>query len=170
MEAKNNLNFETFLQYCVALANERGGHLILGVSNRMPRRVVGTTCVADAEGMKKKLLDSLHFRVEIHELRHPDGRVVVLEIPSRPIGTPLDHRGTYWMRSGEALVGMTADQLKRIFDESVPDYSAEFCAGAAFSDLDPVAIDRFRERWLQKSENPNPFLTTDNTDSTDNPQ
>jgi ATP-dependent DNA helicase RecG len=48
---------------------------------------------------------------------------------------------------------MTPDQLKRIFDESGPDFSAEICPGATLEDMDPVAIEQFRQRWLRKSGN-----------------
>ena len=41
-EAKNRFDFEKLVGYCVALANERGGKMILGVSDRPPRKVVGT--------------------------------------------------------------------------------------------------------------------------------
>ena len=33
-EAKNNFHFETLVKYCVALANEGGGRMILGVTDK----------------------------------------------------------------------------------------------------------------------------------------
>ena len=39
-EAKNRFDFEKLVGYCVALANERGGKMILGVSDKLPRKVV----------------------------------------------------------------------------------------------------------------------------------
>ena len=53
----------------------------------------------------------------LSELLDPKGRVLVFEIPSRPSGQPLHLNGTYLMRSGEELVPMTPDQLRRIFLE-----------------------------------------------------
>lgn len=41
-EAKQQYDKTKLLRYCVALANEGGGHLILGVTNKPPRNVVGT--------------------------------------------------------------------------------------------------------------------------------
>lgn len=41
-EAKNQYDTTKLFRYCVALANEGSGKLILGVTNEMPRRVVGT--------------------------------------------------------------------------------------------------------------------------------
>ena len=39
-EAKQNFHFEKLVEYCVALANEGGGKIILGVTDRRPRRIV----------------------------------------------------------------------------------------------------------------------------------
>jgi|GEM_PF-4857805 len=41
-EAKQNYQFEKLVDYCVALANEGGGKIILGVTDKRPRRIVGT--------------------------------------------------------------------------------------------------------------------------------
>lgn len=56
---------------------------------------------------------------------HPDGRVVVFHIPSRPRGTAYHLEGTYFMRAGEELVPMSEDQLRRIFAEGEPDWLEE---------------------------------------------
>ena len=40
--AKQNYHFEKLVDYCVALANEGGGKVIFGVTDRRPRRIVGT--------------------------------------------------------------------------------------------------------------------------------
>jgi len=116
-EAQNNFNIDKLLKYCVAIANEKGGQLILGVSNLIPRNIAGTNAFINIEDTKHKILDRLHFRVDITELFHPDGRVLIFAIPSRPIGHPYQFEGAYLMRSGESLVPMTPDMLKRIFSE-----------------------------------------------------
>jgi ATP-dependent DNA helicase RecG len=46
---------------------------------------------------------------------------------------------------------MTQDLLRRIFEEAGPDFSAEICDGATVDDLDPSAIQEFRDRWHTKS-------------------
>jgi hypothetical protein len=63
--------------------------------------------------------------VDIEEVAHPDGRVLVFHIPSRPRGTAYHLDGKYLMRSGEALVPMSEDQLRRIFAEGEPDWLEE---------------------------------------------
>lgn len=153
-EAKNSYDPEKLVNYCAALANEGGGHLILGVTDKIPRQVVGSQAFQDLPGIAQSLLQQLHLRVSAEEFPHPDGRVVVFNVPSRPVGTPIQVKGTYWMRSGESLTGMTPDVLGRIFDEAVPDYSASICPKATLADLDPTAIAEFKSRWAKKDQKP----------------
>jgi ATP-dependent DNA helicase RecG len=54
-------------------------------------------------------------------------------------------------RAGDDLVAMTADELKIIFAETGPDFSAQPCPGATWKDLAPEAIQEFRARWAKKS-------------------
>jgi len=152
-EAKNHFDFEKLVAYCVALANEGGGHMILGVTDKRPRKVVGTSFFTNLERTKAGLLERLHLRIFVQEVQHPQGRVLVFEVPARPIGMPVQYKGAYWMRSGEDLVPMTPDQLKRIFAESGPDYSAELCPQAGLADLSDEAIERFRAIWRRHSGN-----------------
>ena len=55
-EAKNNLDYSDLVEYCAAIANEGGGQLILGVTNRLPRRVVGSIAFRDLGKIKEGLL------------------------------------------------------------------------------------------------------------------
>ena len=149
-EAKTQFHFEKLAKYCVALANEGGGRLILGVTDRPPRTVVGSRAFRDLERTKAGLIERLRLRLDIEELQHPDGRVLVFQVPSRPLGVPLEDQGAYWMRGGESLVPMTPDQLQRIFAETGPDFSAEICTLARLDDLDPVAVEILRQLWQRK--------------------
>jgi len=153
-EAKSGFRQNSLFEYGVALANEGGGQLVLGVTNRRPRRVVGTSAFENIEATKHNLLDALRLRVEIEEIAHSQGRVLVFTFPSRPIGMPLHLDGKYLMRSGESLVAMSADQLQRIFVEAGPDFSVEICSTASVADLEAEAIEVFRQRWFKKSGNP----------------
>ena len=102
-EAKTQYDNRKLARYCVAIANEGGGHLVLGVTDAKPRKVVGSSAFNDPVEMASKLFQAVGFRVDIEEVAHPDGRVVVFHIPSRPAGTAYSHDGTYWMRIGEEL-------------------------------------------------------------------
>jgi predicted HTH transcriptional regulator len=124
-EAKNQFDTRKLSEYCVALANEGGGVLLLGVADRPPRRVVGTRAFPDTVDAAEKLFQSVGFRVDIEAVTHPDGRVLVFHVPSRPRGTAYHHDGKYLMRAGEALVPMSEDQLRRIFAEGQPDWLEE---------------------------------------------
>ena len=121
-EAKQQYDTTKLLRYCVALANEGGGHLVLGVSDKRPRQVVGTQAFQNRGEITARILEALRMRVDVQELEHPDGRVLVFAVPPRPAGTPLHHEGAYLMRAGEELVPMSPDQLKRIFAEGGPDW------------------------------------------------
>jgi hypothetical protein len=116
-EAKNQFDFNALLAYCVAIANERGGILLLGIANRHPRPVVGTKAFLNVVKTTENIFNKLRFRVDIEEVQHPDGRVLVFHIPSRPTGHPYQLEGSYYMRSGESLVAMTPDQIKQIVTE-----------------------------------------------------
>jgi ATP-dependent DNA helicase RecG len=129
-EAKEQFDTTKLLKYCVALANEGGGCIVLGVTNKPPRQVVGTVAWSTAEDLNKikaYIVEKLRFRVDATELQHSDGRVLVFEVPTRPVGQPLAFDGAYLMRAGEDLVPMTPDVLKRIFAEDQQDW---FCQPA----------------------------------------
>jgi ATP-dependent DNA helicase RecG len=124
-EAKQQFDNDKLYRYCVAIANEGGGQLLLGVADKPPRPVVGTAAFNDPVAMAEKLFQAIGFRVDIEEVPHPDGRVLVFHIPPRPRGTAYDLNGTYFMRSGGSLVPMSEDQLRRIFAEGEPDWLEE---------------------------------------------
>ncbi len=40
--AASGFHFEDLVKYCVAIANEGGGTIVLGVTDQRPRKIVGT--------------------------------------------------------------------------------------------------------------------------------
>ena len=106
-----------FARRLPALANEGGGYLLLGIEDQPPRRVVGTSAFNDPVDMAAKMFQTLGFRVDIEEVAHPDGRVLVFRIPSRPRGTAFQFEGAYLMRAGQELTPMSEDRLRAIFAE-----------------------------------------------------
>src|SRR5438876_5183234 len=82
-EAKYNFHFEELVKYCVALANEGGGKIILGVSDKRPRQVVGSSAFDQPERTRRGLLDRIPLRIDFDEVQHPQGRVLVFHVPSR---------------------------------------------------------------------------------------
>jgi len=53
-----------------ALANEGGGKVILGVTDRRPRQVVGTKAFAEPGRTAAGLFDRLHRRMPVEEYSH----------------------------------------------------------------------------------------------------
>ena len=151
--AKSSFNEQKDLpDYCAALANERGGKLILGVDPS--GNVVGTSAFQGRYNtLSQKLLSSLGIRIDIEELNHPNGRVLIFHIPSRPPGQPIKSTGnyTYPMRAGESLVEMDSITLKTILNETMPDYSCKIVERLTLSDMDEVALENFKVRWAQKA-------------------
>lgn len=139
--------------YCAALANEGGGKLILGVDPT--GRIVGTKAFSGTHNrLSHNLLMKLKIRIDVEEVMHPRGRVLVFHVPSRPAGQPIRSTGTYRypMRAGESLVEMDNATLKQILNETVSDFSCSLVRGLSVSDLDEIALENFRRRWSQKAQ------------------
>lgn len=68
-EAKQNYHFDKLVEYCVALANEGVGKVILGVADKRPRRIVGTAALAEPGRTEAGLHDRLSHRIPVEELR-----------------------------------------------------------------------------------------------------
>lgn len=124
-EAKTSYDRDKLARYCVAIANEGGGIILLGICDKLPRPVVGSAAFPNLVATADELFVKIGFRVNIDEVAHPDGRVVVFQIPSRPKGTAYHLDGQYLMRSGESLRPMSEDRLRAIFAEGAPDWLEE---------------------------------------------
>ena len=70
-EAKRQFDNTRLFQYCVAIANEGGGQLLLGIANTPPRPVVGTAAFNNPLKMNGKIFAAVCFRVDIDEVNHP---------------------------------------------------------------------------------------------------
>ncbi len=152
-EAKQSYPFDKLLKYCAALANEGGGKVILGVTDRRPRQITGTRAFTQPERTRAGLMEKLWLKVDVNELRPSEGRVLIITVPPRPVGVPIQADGIFWARQGDSLVSMAEEQLREIFDELGHDFSADICTAATLEDLDPLAIENFRHRWIEKSRN-----------------
>lgn len=140
--------------YCAALANEGGGKLILGVEDKA-HQIVGTRAFKGTyQALPHYLLQNLGIRVDVEEIQHPMGRVLIFHIPSRPFGQRIRSNGRYHypMRVGESIVEMDEATTRSILSEVEPDFSAEIVPGLAIGDLDGQAIDLLKKRWAEKAE------------------
>ena len=152
-EANNRYDFEELTKYAVALANEGGGKIILGVADRRPRQIVGTNAFPQPEQQRRTLMDRLKINVAVEEFLPPEGRVLVFHIPSRPIGVAIQYRGQFWARDTDSLVGLSSDKLREIVAELGNDFSADICEGLTLVDLSTESINTFRNLWARHSGN-----------------
>ena len=143
------------LGYVVALANEGGGLLALGMHDSYPHKVVGTDFADKNLGnLVDQIYERLQIRVATHELFEGSLRVVVIEVPARPIGKMLKFEGTPLMRTGESLREMSDQEIFKILSEQEPDFSAKVCEGLSVEDLDIEAIAAMKTQYAEKQKNP----------------
>lgn len=148
------------LGYVTALCNERGGHLVIGMEDKHPHKVVGTSQCVNAIGqLESDIYRDTGIRPDVYELYEdaPDGsrkRVLVIEVPSRPVGKVFKFEDVPLMRVGEELKPMDDKTYLSIIQEQEPDFSELICPGVSFEDLDPAAIDKLKEKYSIKQKNP----------------
>jgi len=159
-EARSGFSFDKLAQYVVALANERGGKIVLGATDRRPRKVVGTQAFPEPGRTEAGLFERLRQRVPIEELTYEGHRILIVHVPEREPGTVWEDAGVAWSRAGDALVPMVHDQRRLIYLET-GDYSAELSTTARLADLDPAAIADFRSRWATSTDNARILLKSD---------
>lgn len=124
-EARQSYDREKLFKYCIAIANERGGYFILGISDKVPREVCGTNAFQNINEIKSQIRIQTRLLVEVFEVDYKGKRVLVFRIPSRPTGSAYSLKGSYFTRSGEDLVPMTEDKLRSIFSEGKTEWGLE---------------------------------------------
>jgi len=90
-------------------------------------------------------------RIPIEEYFHEGKRVLLVHVPSRLPGTAWQHDGKYLKRAGDALVPMGDQELRAIFAETGPDFTAELVPSAGYGDLQTEAVFEFRKRWHRRN-------------------
>ena len=129
-EAKSRLSFDKLAKYCCALANEGGGKIILGVTDKRPRKAVGTQAFPQPEDTLRSLVERIPIRIQVFTIQYSGKRVLVFDIPTRPVSVPMKFEGVYWSREADSLVPMSDKKLRGIFAEGGHDFSADICRGA----------------------------------------
>lgn len=156
-EASNQFDRKNDLpDYCAALANERGGKLILGVNKH--GEVIGTKAFSGTHNkLSNEILDELGIRVDVEEVFHSGKRILIFHVPSRPAGSFIRSTGKYKnpMRAGESLREMDDQTLKSIMNENMPDFSAQQVPGFGINDLDQSAIANLRRLCSDHVKNQN---------------
>jgi ATP-dependent DNA helicase RecG len=143
------------LGYVTAFCNEGGGMLVLGISDGYPHNVIGTDF---AKGIEGKLTDQIYNDIQIRvstEVFWSDDRkrVLIIKVPTRPIGKLIKFESVALMRIGESLREMSDDEMRKILLEQEPDFSATICVGLQIEDLDIDAIDIVKKLYSLKQKN-----------------
>lgn len=152
-EAKQRFDFSEAARCCCALANCGGGRLVFGVSDKRPRKIVGSKAFDQPERTRKGLIAKLNVMVNFQIYEHEGKRVLVFEVASRPLGLPVQVDGVAWWYEGDSLIPMAEEIRRKIYEEIGVDFSGKTCLSARISDLDEDAIEAFRVKWIEKSGN-----------------
>ena len=145
-EAKIQFDNRKALQILRALANEGGGHLLLGIEDQPPRKVVGHICVQRSGGDGGEHFQVLGFRRGHRRSgMHPDGRVLVFHHSRSAARHGLSHsRAAYLMRAGEELVPMSEDQAAG----NLCRRASRLALGAGLTDCDDDKVVQLQTRKL----------------------
>lgn len=154
------------LGYVTALCNEKGGSLVIGMEDKYPHKVVGTSQNENSTGeLEANIYRDTGIRPKIYELYEDEaekkGRVLVIDVPPRPAGTVFKFEDVPLMRVGEELKPMSDEVYLSIIQENEPDFSQQICRDATLDDLDPDALSVLKEKYARKQNNPI-FLTLSN--------
>jgi len=141
------------VKICCALANCGGGKFVLGVTDKRPRKVVGSAAFPQPERTRVDIMSKLRIRIDFYTYQHENGRVLVFDVASRPIGLPVQADSGAWWYQGDSLILMPEDIRREIYAESGHDFSGDICYGATVDDLDNSAIKIFRKTWRKYSGN-----------------
>ena len=92
-EAKNRFDFGEAAQCCCALANCGGGKLVFGITDKRPRKIVGSNAFDQPERTRKGLIDKLKVMVNFQLYEHQSKRILVFDVAGRPLGLPVQANG-----------------------------------------------------------------------------
>lgn len=133
----------------VAMANARGGTIVLGVADRKRTRKEAIHGVGDLAGdrLRRDIYDGTepHILVDLEEWNQPEGRLLVLRAPrGLPPHTTTD--GVAKIRIGKESKPLTGSGLLTLLTSHAGhDPSARVLEDAKWKDLDPAEILRLRE-------------------------
>lgn len=155
---KPNERRRCILGYVVALCNEGGGSLVIGMTDSYPHKVVGTKQCENGIGqLESDIYRDLVIRPNIYELYEDEvtktGRVLVIRVPPHPTGKVFKFEDVPLMRVGEELKPMDDKTFISIIQEQEPDFSEQICEGLSIDDLDKEAIRILKEKYSRKQKN-----------------
>ena len=138
------------------LKNQPWGWLVFGV--RDDRSICGSRFredPADLDSLKHEIAretGGITF-LDIHVVSHPEGRIVMFQIPQAVPGLPTPFQRIWYGRDGESTVPLSLHELETIRSQTqVEDWSSAICTEATLGDLDAQAIATARTNFRAKNQ------------------
>lgn len=164
-QANNDYDTDKIGEYFSALSNEANlrdadrAWLVFGVHDKT-RAVVGTSYRPKPEhlqSLKNQIAQGAEPSItlrNIHVLEHPQGRVLLMEVPPAPRGMPIAWKGHYYARAGESRAPLGLDKLDEIRQQTLnTDWTAQLVSGATLAHLDEAALQVARAAFASKYAN-----------------
>jgi len=132
----------------VCLTNARGGTIVLGIQDgkRTRREAIEGVGGLNPDTLRRAVFDGTepHVTVEIEELREPEGRLLLIQVP-RGVTPHTTSEGVGKIRVGKECKPLTGPQLARlVLAGGEMDLTAQPIEAAAPSDLDPDQVKKLR--------------------------
>ncbi|MEA3547150.1 MAG: putative DNA binding domain-containing protein, partial [Thermodesulfobacteriota bacterium] len=153
---------EDIISYLSALANMQGGHLIVGVKDKT-LHIIGIQDFHDytPENIRQRILgkcpnlDSEKFTIKSFTTDDTGKTVWIFNAPHHLPRLPVYAHDQAWQRIGDSLAFLRSERLESILAETIEevDWTAETVAGASLEDLDPAAVSKAREKFIEKNQN-----------------
>jgi ATP-dependent DNA helicase RecG len=133
-------------EYAVGIGNAGGGWLIMGVTDRLPRRIKPVAVPPEGElaKIRESVADSAGIHVAVEVVSTSQGPVLAVKVPPRPRGSVFYTRsGKYLIRVGDGLRGMTPAEMDAIRREAgteltatpLPDGPREWLSASGLEEL-----------------------------------
>ncbi len=138
--AKWDIDGAALARALVALANTRGGELVLGVEDDCTVSGAGTAAQCDAVVRKVADVANQQVRpslpVHIAKVQVEQVTVVVVRVPAFAADRPFSHLGRYYVRDASSSRQARRDELVRLLESAAVMYDESPIAAAGADDLD----------------------------------
>jgi len=151
---------EDVISYISAIANMKGGHLVVGVEDRT-LKISGIKDFNNytTQNIKLKVLNlcpnlsSEGFEVFEHKTSDTKKVIWIFQIPRHQFRLPVYAHKNAWQRINDSLVGITQSRLDAILTEIRPseDWSSGIVPQASIGDLDVGAILKARKEFIKRN-------------------
>lgn len=151
---------DDIISYISAIANMKGGHLVIGVQDST-LNIVGITDFHNYtfQSIKLKILNdcsnlsSENFEIQEYKTEDTNKSVWIFHIPKHQYHLPVYAHKKLWQRIDDNLVAITQARLNAILSEVRihEDWSAQIIPSASIEDLDENAIKKARIEFAKRN-------------------